>query len=73
MRFQPGTLDDAGQHFRYRPNVFSEHGAVMLAVVLNRPLAVQASIQVVRVFVRLRRVPAAPFAEDVASKRGRGL
>jgi hypothetical protein len=33
---------------------FTEHGAVMLASVLNSPLAVHASIQVVRAFVQLR-------------------
>ena len=41
---------------RYAPYAFTEHGAVMLAAVLNSPLAVQASILVVRAFVRLRRV-----------------
>ncbi len=39
---------------RYRPIVFTEHGAIMLASVLNSPLAVQASVQVVRAFVRMR-------------------
>lgn len=36
------------------PHAFTEHGAVMLASVLNSPTAVQASLQVVRAFVRLR-------------------
>jgi hypothetical protein len=36
------------------PNAFTEHGAVMLAAVLQTPVAVAASIQVVRAFVRLR-------------------
>jgi hypothetical protein len=36
------------------PYAFTEHGAVMLASVLNSPVAVQASIQVVRAFVKLR-------------------
>ncbi len=38
------------------PYAFTEHGAVMLASVLNSPTAVLASIQVVRVFVRLREI-----------------
>jgi len=38
------------------PFAFTEHGAVMLASVLNSPVAVQASIQVVRAFIRLREV-----------------
>ena len=41
---------------RYRPYVFTEHGAVMLASVLNSPVAVKASIEVVRAFIRLREV-----------------
>src|SRR5262249_2068080 len=41
---------------RYRPNVFTEHGAVMLASILNSPVAVQASIQVVRAFIKLREM-----------------
>ena len=41
---------------RYLPYVFTEHGAVMLASVLNSPAAVAASIQVVRAFVRVRMI-----------------
>ena len=44
---------------RYRPWVFTEHGALMLASVLNSEIAVQASIRVVRAFVRLREMVAA--------------
>ena len=38
------------------PYVFTEHGAVMLASVLNTSIAVRASIRVVRAFLRLRTV-----------------
>jgi hypothetical protein len=41
---------------RYLPYVFTEHGAVMLASVLNSAAAVAASIQVVRAFVRVRMI-----------------
>jgi ORF6N domain len=44
---------------RYRPWVFTEHGAIMLASVLNSDVAVQASVRVVRAFVRLREMVAA--------------
>ena len=37
-----------------RARAFTEHGAVMLASVLNTPTAINASIQVVRAFMRLR-------------------
>lgn len=36
------------------PYAFTEHGALMVASVLNSPIAVQVSIRIVRVFIRLR-------------------
>jgi len=36
------------------PYAFTEHGAVMLANVLNSQVAIQVSIQIVRAFIRLR-------------------
>ena len=41
---------------RKLPYAFTEHGAVMAANVLNSPVAVRASIQIVRAFVRLREI-----------------
>ena len=41
---------------RYLPYVFTEHGALMLANVLNSPTAVASSIQVVRAFINLRQI-----------------
>jgi hypothetical protein len=41
---------------RKSPRVFTEHGAVMLASVLNSSVAVEASIQVVRAFIHLRQI-----------------
>jgi hypothetical protein len=38
------------------PYAFTEHGAIMIAAVLNSPIAVTASIQVVRAFVMLRQM-----------------
>ena len=40
---------------RYLPYAFTEHGAVMAANVLNSTIAIQASIIVVRVFLRMRQ------------------
>lgn len=37
------------------PRVFTEHGAIMAASVLNSPRAVEMSVFVVRAFVRLRQ------------------
>lgn len=47
-----------GQNIKYRPHVFTEHGVVMLASVLNSPTAVAGSLHVVRAFVRLRQMVA---------------
>ena len=38
------------------PYAFTEHGAVMLAAVLNSPVAVDVSIQIVKTFIRLREL-----------------
>jgi len=38
------------------PYAFTEHGAIMLASVLNSPIAVQSSVLVVRAFVKLREM-----------------
>src|SRR5207245_11124146 len=51
---------------RYQPYVFTEHGALMLASVLNSEKAIQASIQIVRAFIRLRELVGDPH--DMASK-----
>ena len=46
------------------PYAFTEHGAIMAASVLNSERAVQASIYVVRAFVKLRQM-LAPYKELV--------
>ena len=38
------------------PHAFTEHGAIMLASLLSTRIAVQASVQFVRAFVRLREI-----------------
>ena len=63
LRFQFGTLKDSltqmsksrGQHRKYLPTVFSEHGVAMLSAVLHTKVAVQVSIQIMSAFVELRR------------------
>lgn len=44
------------KYSRVLPYAFTEHGALMLASVLNSPRAVEVSIYVVKVFVRLREM-----------------
>ncbi|MBE0614203.1 MAG: ORF6N domain-containing protein [Burkholderiales bacterium] len=39
---------------RYLPYVFTEHGAIMAATILNSPRAIEMSVFIVRAFVELR-------------------
>lgn len=38
------------------PYAFTEHGTIMVAMVLNTPIAAEASVAVVRAFVKLREI-----------------
>ncbi|MCX5797755.1 MAG: hypothetical protein NTY77_19870 [Elusimicrobia bacterium] len=51
---------------RYLPYAFTEDGVVMFANVLKSPVAIPASIQIVRAFNRMRRIVAAQ--EGLAAK-----
>jgi hypothetical protein len=53
------TLCDHLQNLKYspsRPLVFTEHGAIMAASMLNTPRAIEVSVHVVRAFVKLREI-----------------
>jgi hypothetical protein len=54
-RSQNATLK-RGQNIKYLPRVFTEHGALMAANVLNSPQAVTMSVTIVKAFVKLRRM-----------------
>ena len=54
LRSQIATSSWGGS--RYAPFAFTEHGAVMLASVLNSDTAAKASIFVVRTFVKLKQL-----------------
>jgi phage regulator Rha-like protein len=64
LRSQFATLK-RGEHRKYPPYAFTEHGALMLANVLNSERAAQTSVQVVRAFIRLRQM----LASDVELAR----
>ena len=53
LRSQIATLK-RGQHVKYLPYAFTEHGAIMAAMVLNSPRAVAMSVYVVRAFSSMR-------------------
>src|SRR5439155_24724382 len=56
MMSQLATSNHGSGGRRYQPYVFTEHWALMLASFLNSEKAIQASIQIVRAFVRLRKM-----------------
>ena len=50
MTLKPGR----GQHRKYLPYAFAEHGALMAATILNSPRVVAMSIYIIRAFVKMR-------------------
>jgi ORF6N domain len=64
MRSQSVTASK--RNLRFLPYVFTEHGAVMLASVLNSQTAIAASIKVVRAFVQMRSILA--LHQDLADR-----
>jgi hypothetical protein len=65
-RSQFATSSSKHRGTAYRPFAFTEHGAVMLASVLNSPSAIEASIVVVRAFVKMRAMLA--LHQDLADR-----
>jgi len=57
LRSQIVTLKRGrGQHSKYLPYAFTEQGVAMLSSVLRSPRAIQVNIEIMRAFVRLRRM-----------------
>ncbi len=57
LRSQFATLKNGrGQHRKYMPYAFTEHGALMLGNVLKSDRAIEVSLMVVRTFVHLRNL-----------------
>jgi hypothetical protein len=57
LRSQFATLKSGrGQHRKYLPYAFTEHGAIMAASILNSPRAIEMNVFVVRAFVKLREL-----------------
>jgi hypothetical protein len=45
-----------GQYRKYEPYAFTEQGVAMLSSVLRSPRAIEVNIEIMRAFVRLRRI-----------------
>ena len=63
---------------RYLPYVFTEHGAIMAATILNSPRATEMSVFIVRAFVELREALAnhkelAKRVDELESRLGRRI
>ncbi len=63
---------------RYLPFVFTEHGAIMAANILNSRIAIDASIMLVRIFVQLRgltteHIDLKKRLQDLEQRLSRGL
>lgn len=56
LRSQNATSNEGRGGRRHHPFAFTEHGAIMAANVLSSPRAIEASVMVVRAFVRLRQM-----------------
>jgi len=54
LRSQFGTSNWGGT--RYMPMAFTEQGVAMLSSVLNSPTAIRVSIQIIRVFTKIREI-----------------
>ena len=55
LRSQIATLKGSrGQHRKYRPWVFTEHGALQVANILRSDHAIAMSVYVIRAFIELR-------------------
>ena len=55
-RCQFGTSNKIKMGLRYAPMAFTEHGILMLSSVLNSHRAIQVNIQIMRAFVKLRKL-----------------
>ena len=55
LRYQFGTLK-RGEHAKYLPFAFTEHGVAMLATVLNSEKAINMSISIVRAFIAMKQM-----------------
>jgi hypothetical protein len=45
-----------GENIKYLPRAFTEHGILMLSSVLKSATAIQVSIQIIRVFAKIREM-----------------
>jgi hypothetical protein len=62
LRSQIATSKTGRGGRTYLPNVFTEHGVLMLSSILNSQQAIQVNIQIMRIFTRMRQM----FSDNTA-------
>jgi len=72
LRSQIATSNDGRGGRRYAPYVFTEQGVAMLSGVLRSDRAIAVNIEIMRVFVELRRVASSKRRSRRGSKRSSG-
>ena len=65
LRSQIVTANKNISKVRFLPHVFTEHGVLMLSNVLNSTNAINMSIQIIRVFDRLRKYALNQTSNDI--------
>jgi phage regulator Rha-like protein len=65
LRSQIVTANRDITKVRFTPFVFTEHGVLMLSNVLNSPKAISMSIQIIRVFDKLRKYALEQTSKDL--------
>ncbi len=60
LRSQIVTANLTHNMRRFSPWAFTEHGVAMLSSVLRSPIAIKVNIEIIRTFVRLRRLLSTP-------------
>jgi len=64
LRSQIATANENISKVRYLPYAFTEHGVLMLSNVLNSKKAINMSIQIIRVFDKLRKYAMEQTSKD---------
>jgi len=64
LRSQIATANNNISKVRYPPYVFTQHGVLMLSNVLNSKRAINMSIQIIRVFEKLRKYALKQTSKD---------
>ena len=65
MRSQFATANKNVSKVRFLPYVFTEHGVLMLSNILNSTKAINMSIQIIRVFDKLRKYALEQKPKDI--------